>query len=63
MTTYQSALASEYGLFANLGFRKDKADNPIDINYLEAGVEDMHIAIEEGAKQLKKKDTVRHGRR
>ena len=63
MTTYQSALASEYGLFTALGFRKDTADNPIDVNYLESGVEDMHISLEEGAKQLKKKDTVRHGRR
>lgn len=63
MATYQSALASEYTLFNELGLRKDKADNPSDINYLEPGVEDMHIALEEGAKQLKKKDTIRHGRR
>jgi hypothetical protein len=62
MTTYQTALASEYALFNNLGLRKDTEKNPSDINYLEPGVEDMHIALENGAKQLKKKDTIRHGR-
>lgn len=63
MTTYQTALASEYTLFNDLGLRKDTEHNPSDINYLEPGVEDMHIALEDGAKQLKKKDTIRHGRR
>lgn len=63
MTSYQTALASEYALFNGLGLRKDTANNPSDINYLEPGVEDIHIALEEGAKQLKKKDTIRHGRR
>lgn len=63
MTTYQTALAAEYSLFNGLGLRKDTETNPSDINYLEPGVEDMHIALEEGAKQLKKKDTIRHGRR
>lgn len=63
VTTYQNALASEYSLFSELGLRKDTATNPSDINYLEPGVEDMHIALEETAKQLKKKDTIRHGRR
>lgn len=63
MTTYQTALAAEYSLFNGLGLRKDTETNPSDINYMEPGVEDMHIALEEGAKQLKKKDTIRHGRR
>lgn len=63
MSSYQSALASECTLFNELGLRKDTEKNPSDINYLEPGVEDMHIALEDYAKQLKKKDTIRHGRR
>jgi len=63
VSSYQSALASEYTLFNALGMRTGKIDNPSNINYLEPGVEDMHIALEDTAKQLKKKDMIRHGRR
>lgn len=63
IASYQGTLASEYNLMTSLGFRNDKATNPSDINYLEPGVEDMHIALENKAKQLKKKDNVRRGRK
>lgn len=63
MAAYQGAIASEYNLFNDLGLRKDTVTNPSEINYLEPGVEDMHIALEQTAKQVKKKDTIRRGRK
>lgn len=62
MSSYRGTLASEYMLFDRLGFRKKDANHPSEVDYLEPGIEDMHIALENGAAQMKKKDNIRHGR-
>lgn len=62
VTSYQGALASEYHLFRSMK-NKDPNMSYSDVDYLPPGVEDIHIALENSAKQLKKKDNARHGRK
>ena len=62
VTAYQGTLASEYHLFRSMKSKNPDASYS-DVDYLTPGVEDIHIALEETAKQLKKKDNNRHGRK